>query len=944
MCCLFRMVIAGSLAVLVLGIAERTVFAQAPEVVRAEAWPGQPFGVGKVSFRTGQEAKLIQSTGGMTIRDAENRLFYPAFTDGLLSNVFDRNIVGGMHSVWFLFRGDQPLTVTLQAAAPVTFTLTPNGRRPRLGQMAYQAWWRQFRARAERQAESGDYPPLVEAYLVAMLQRRLGLPASMTERFRENRNDQLQETIKLMFDVESIRADSIRRLMKNLPPESNEATLPPPPPARWSTPEPTAVPNDVPIEALARFVPEECYYLRFGNWKNQVWLKRLISEFGGDLSRMITQRGHRGGDPQKMLDQMVIESSQLDDWFGGNLIADVAAIGTDLYIEDGPSSAIVMLARGPALQGQIESRRTNYAREHADEGVTLTEVEISGHPVSFLSTPDNRVRSFYAVHDLCHITSTSRRIVERFFEASEGQGSLAANPEFRAARVVLPLERDYTVFVYLSRAFFENLLSPRYQIELARRNVSLANIQLLQLAQWAAANEGYVDDDIGQMTALGFLPSNFNQLPDGSTGHWTDGAWRDSLRGRRGYYLPIADAEITAITPEENAAIAERIAFFQERLREVDPMLIAFQRFGVEDQIERVVIDARVAPFGKEKYGWMGNVLGPPMPVEIGGPPDELVAIQVSFSGNILSASEAPHQVFAAVQSNIPARTNLQPTSFFELFQLLKKTPGYIGAWPNPGYLDRLPALGAQPDAAGYTYSRILDVWRLQFGDFSLLAFDRNRLEAVRDWVRVEPAERPAQLRLRVGDIAHSNLREWANVLYFERGWETSISNVQLLNMMIQQLGLPAESALDQAEQLLGVQLACPLNGQYVLTETASGRLAWQSTAWPSFDDPQVPPDYTAPPVLWFRGMTLDIYQRESQFVVHGTLDIERGQGQATSADSATGGQPGFWEKLPDFNMFQGFSPVADAPSGDGNPPQGDDSGDDSPAPNPPDPPTDDKR
>ncbi len=912
--------------------------AQQPQIIRAEAWPGQPFGVGKVSFRTGQEGKLIQSTGGLHIQDAENRLFYPAFTDGLLSNLIDRNAVGGVHSVWFLFRGDQPLTVTLNGAAPVTFTVTPNLQRPRFGRIAFQAWWRQFRARAEQQAESGDYPPLVETYLVSMLQRRLGLPSSMTQRFRESRNDQLQETVKLIFDVESIRADSIRRLMADLPPESNQPTLPPPPPAIWSVPSPQAIPDELEIEPIARFVPQECYYLRFGNWKNQVWLKRLISEFGGDLTQMITRRGHRGGDTQKMLDQLVIESSQLDDWFGGNLIADVAAIGTDLYIEDGPSSAILMLAKGRALQSQMESRRNSYAREHADAGVTLTEVEISGQPVSFLSTPDNRIRSFYAVKDLCHITSTSRVIVERFFAASDGEGSLADNPEFQSARAVLPVERDYTVFVYLSRAFFENLLSPHYQIELARRNLSLANIQLLQLAQWSAAHEGYADDDLDQMIQNGFLPPNFNQLPDGSSGNWVDGAWHDSRRGRRGYYLPIADSEITAITPAENSAVAERIAWYQEQLREVDPLLIGLKRFAVGDKIERVVIDARVAPFGKEKYGWAGNVLGPPMPVEIGGAPDELIAIQASLSGNMLSTSEQPHQVFAAVQSDIPARDKMQPTTFFELFQLLKTAPGYIGAWPKPGYLDRLPALGAEPDAAGYTYSRILDLWRLQFGEFSMLAFDRNRLESMRDWVRIEPAEHPAQLRLRVGDVANSNLRDWANVLYFERGWETSIANVRLLNMMTQQMGLPPQATLTQAEQLLGVQLACPLGGQYVMAETPGGNLAWQSTGWPSFDNPQVPPEYTAPPMYWFRGITVDAYQRESQFVVHATLDIQRGEAPATP--QATGQeQSGFWEQLPDFKMFQGFSPVAEPPAEDRKPAEKN-IPEKSQPPDPPDPPT----
>ena len=885
---------------------------QPPSVVGVDAWPGEPFGVGKVSFRTGQEGKMIQSTGGLLITEADDRLFYPAFTDGLLSKVLDPNAVGGMHSVWFLFRGDQPLNITLTGAEPVTFTVVPESRRPLRERRAWQAWWRNFRGRADQQARDGDYPPLVEAYLVAMLQHRMDLPDSITRQFQDRTDDQLQETVKLMFDVESLRAESIRQLMLAAPTPDNQASLPLPPPVSWASPRAPPT-GDVEIEPIARYVPRECYYLRFGNWNNQVWLKRLISEFGGDLTRMISRRGHRGGDTQKMLDQMVIESSQVDDWFGGNLIDDVAAIGTDLYIDDGPSSAILMMARGRALENQMRSRRKAYARSHADQGVTLTEMEINGHPVTLLSTPDNRIRSFYAVDDLCHITSTSRTIVERFFEAGQGIDSLADSPDFRLAREALPLDRDYTVFVYLSRDFFENLLSPRYQVELARRNLSLANIQLLQLAQWAAAHEGYPDDDLDLMIRLGFLPEDFSQLPDGSTGDWRDGGWHDSIRGLRGYYLPIADAEVTAITPAENAVLRQRLAWYQDRLQGLDPMLVAFKRFNLGNNVERVVIDGRVAPFGKEKYGWLGNLLGPPLQVEIGGPPDELVSLQASMAGNVFSRSQEPHQVFASVLTNIPPKTNLQPTNLFELLQLLKNTPGYLGAWPKPGYLDILPELGAAPDAEGFTYSPILDLWRLQFGDFSMLAFDRILLQAARPFVQVEPAERPAQVRLRVGDVANSNMRGWANVLYFEHGWATSIANVKLLNMMIQQMGLPAASALTQAEQLLGVQLACPLGGQYVFAETPEGRLAWQSTAWPSFADPRVPSGYLAPPIAWFRGMKLDVYQRESQFVIHGILDIARGQIPTDPVDD----EKGFWDQLPDFSMFRGFSPVEEIPAGE---------------------------
>ncbi len=47
-------------------------------------------------------------------------------------------------------------------------------------------------------------------------------------------------------------------------------------------------------------------------------------------------------------------------------------------------------------------------------GAKLESVRIAGRPVTFLSTPDNRLRSFYASDGNFHLITTSRTIVEWF--------------------------------------------------------------------------------------------------------------------------------------------------------------------------------------------------------------------------------------------------------------------------------------------------------------------------------------------------------------------------------------------------------------------------------------------------------------------------------------------------------------------------------------------------
>ena len=79
--------------------------------------------------------------------------------------------------------------------------------------------------------------------------------------------------------------------------------------------------------------------------------------------------------------------------------------------------------------------------------------------------------------------------------------------------------------------------------------------------------------------------------------------------------------------------------------------------------------------------------------------------------------------------------------------------------------------------------------------------------------------------------------------------------------------------------------------GEYVLKETLGGRKVWCSTAWPNFLNPVVPADYVAPVLGWFRGAEVEVTQAETQFAVHGFVDVKR-----------TGES-----ELPSFKIFKGF-------------------------------------
>jgi len=176
-----------------------------------------------------------------------------------------------------------------------------------------------------------------------------------------------------------------------------------------------------------------------------------------------------------------------------------------------------------------------------------------------------------------------------------------------------------------------------------------------------------------------------------------------------------------------------------------------------------------------------------------------------------------------------------------------------------------------------------------------VLSFDQRRLESLKPSLKLIPVERPAQLRLEVGDLLNSKIKAWANTITYRRSWQASIANVRLLNMLVQQFGIAPESAMEIAERMLNVDLVCSLGGEYELTTLPSGRRVWRSTAWPDFSQPQLPADYVAPVLNWFRGLNIEAIRDESQFSFHGYIDIQRSDEK---------------KKLPSFNLFKGFGNV----------------------------------
>jgi hypothetical protein len=847
---------------------------------QVEAYAGEPFGVAAVTvpLQPG-ESDLALATQGIFLQERDGRACYPVFTSGAVRRLLDEILGGGQanqtgtQTALFLFTGTEPLEMTVSTPTVQRMVVRPvPPPNPRVYDRLLQRWWREFNAQARQQADQSDYPPLVQTYLTSMLSRRLGLTPPLLSRIEEPAPSEPFETWQLLTGVEALRLDTLRRSNLGQVDTDRSAPVALPPDIRWSPLPPLEIAADVDIEPIAMRVPEDCFYVRFGTFENYLWLDRLQRDYGGDIGRMVTLRGYDARLSQRVQRQLALRTSALAEVFGPTIVADVAMIGRDIFLREGAAMGVLFQARDSKLfASDLARQRATALREQSAAGASEAKVQIGGREVSLLSTPDNRLLSYYVAEGDFHLVTTSRVVAERFIAVCEGQGSgsLGASDEFRHARTMMPTNRNDTIFQYFGTKFQQGLLSPQYQVELSRRLRAATDIELLLMATWAAVGEGRPSDSVEQLIRGGFLPANFGQRVDGSKPIVSGQIVADSLRGGRGSFVPVPDVMIEGVSHSEASRLAEQAAYYESSWKRMDPLMAGIKRYALDGpDLERIAVDAHISPFVQQKYGWAASLIGPPTPIRIRPAAGDVITAQMVVRGGLLSPQVPVHHLFLGVQDHAPLG-DMPPSGSLGYWTLLRTVPGYLGAWPKPGFLDLLPISlgGGAPDAQGYS-RMLLGVWRRQWLDFSALAMNPQLLARVTPELAPEEVQDDAQVRIHVGDLSQAELSAWVNNLTFGRAWLASVGNAKLLHTMSQQLGVPREDAHRAAEHLLDSRLVCSLGGDYRLDATTG---LWTSSAWSPGELERRPDGYTAPLLEWFRGLDAELTTYEDRAVLRAT-------------------------------------------------------------------------
>lgn len=160
-----------------------------------------------------------------------------------------------------------------------------------------------------------------------------------------------------------------------------------------------------------------------------------------------------------------------------------------------------------------------------------------------------------------------------------------------------------------------------------------------------------------------------------------------------------------------------------------------------------------------------------------------------------------------------------------------------------------------------------------------MLSFDRNVLDWVVPQLVPQLLQNPAQIHLDISDLSQTKLAWAINALGFQHARNVSIGNTAFMQSLARQLRVPPQDCLKIAEQLIDANFSCPLQGQYKLQRSASGRQAWVSTAWSGKNEvalSSIPADYIFPVMKWFRGMNAQALVRPDILSIQINLLMKR--------------------------------------------------------------------
>lgn len=839
-----------------------STFCHHAQALEVEAYAGQPFGVGRVTLPIVANGPVVPlEDERFTAASPDGRVLYPVLKEQAVRRFLRRLLeIDSPRSVtmYFLFTGDAPFELDAYAPTKQSVQVTPQPN-PAAHRALMRDWWREYSNHWKNLRQNPQFPPVIENFLAANLSRRLNLalPEPSTGLFAALTSP--KNTVwDDLFVTESHQLAIDQAMLQGKFAGGPLQPLPSPMPWYNEKPADEALKKTA-VEPIAKHVPVEAFYLRFGTFTNYLWFRDLSHKWQGDLGNMIIRRAIDRGGNLRIQEQLSLHETALSRVLGPGVIADVAIIGLDPYLSEGGAVGILFQAKSNPLLTQDLIRQRREALEKFKlpaNAAKETTVRIADRDVSLISTPGGEVRSYYIQDGDFHLVTTSARLIQRFLQAGQGDHSLASSPGFLEARSRLPLTRNDAIFAYVSPAFFRELTSPAIWIESQRRARSLREAKLLTLARLEAAAEGIVAATTKDLIAANMLPAGFGARADGSTLTETPEGFLDSRRGKAGIYLPVSEVEVASVTAEEAAAYQQFADRFRQEIGQTPPIALAAQRKRLPNNAgETIAADILATPLDDVKLGRLPDMLGEPSKERVAPVDGDVVHLELVLNSVLQLAAPEPHHLFVALRDFrtplVVERGQVVPGA--PMSELVRM---YVGTWPRPGlarlFFGQQLAQGPEPIAGPQ------NTWQAKRDDFLLISFKPDLVREVLPQLHTVPVEEAAQIWLDVADLTKTQLSSAINAYGYARARETSVAACRLMNNLAQQLHLPIEGCQKIAQDLMNGRFVDPLGGEYAVVQIPGSVPIWSSTAITPQNQimlTQPPPNFQLPILTWLHGL-----------------------------------------------------------------------------------------
>ena len=304
---------------------------------------------------------------------------------------------------------------------------------------------------------------------------------------------------------------------------------------------------------------------------------------------------------------------------------------------------------------------------------------------------------------------------------------------------------------------------------MTRRAQALADLELVQMARWAAIAEQRPYRTVADLVTSGLLPDSIQFRSDKSQVLLEGGVPTDSLRGAAGTFLPIPDLTITKATASECAAYKKFADAYQQVWTRMDPVTIALNRrpsakIGQED----IVCDVSITPLARGLSAGQleaGNAIDFLLPTRTAVKPPAGSLLHASAELNLspwfpqikptlvfLGLGDLPADQLVSFQNGSlgPVLDQRQAALALNVYGGLNDFKA-VGQSLNAPSETVIPGLSDEPLQVNQQF--VPAIWVRSWKTWLVAAFHRDTLQQVAPSLETVIGERPAQLRLTLADL-----------------------------------------------------------------------------------------------------------------------------------------------------------------------------------------------